>query len=108
MNHDPSNTNCDLTRYPGTDVICSCDDDDAPVPSTVPALENTGRPNGGRFGSSRFRDVEAGAPVSDREAALYAEMRAATRELAAAKQIWDAVRARSQAALEAWSAEISR
>lgn len=91
MRHNPNNAHCDKVVYAGAENIqCTCDIDDAdevPAPSVVmPA------------GFAHAISVPAGIPP--REATAYAELKAAARELDAAKQMLKPAEERWRRALD--------
>jgi hypothetical protein len=99
VRHSSSNPNCDKNQYGEADgVKCTCDidsPDDSPVPSTVLPV-----------GATTMNAV-ACLPGS-REAAAYAELKAAARELDAARQMLKPAEERWRRALDALHEEMLR
>lgn len=100
--HNPNNRNCDRVMYGGApDTACTCEfdsPDDAPQPSLVmPA----GTPAAALHATG---DVV----LSGAKARTYAELEAATKDLAAARALLQPAQERFNRALDAHAAEMCR
>ena len=93
MNHDPSNPNCDRNQFPDApadEVHCTCDVDEAPLPSTSlpPGLVTPAASPGSVL-------------LTGRVAQTHRELEAATREFRAAQQLLKPAEERWRRAMDA-------